>query len=77
MALNIQDSSTLFAGGYYEQGDVHSLKLSHLRQSRQDAVMDAARSGEPVENRVVLELEVVSLDRLDTTPPPPRRRRPQ
>ena len=76
MALNIQDNSTLFAGGYYEQGDPHMLKLSFLRQSRQDAVNDANQSGEPAEHRVVVEMEITSLDRVAIAPPAPRRLRP-
>lgn len=64
MSLNIQDSNTLFAGGYYEEGDPTRLKLSFLRQTQREARNDACSSAEPPEHLVVVEFEVFSVDKV-------------
>jgi hypothetical protein len=61
--MNINDSPILFIGGYYEQGDGDNLIFLKPRQSQLEAERDAAQTGEPVEWRVVAEVEIVSIAR--------------
>ncbi len=73
--MNINDSPQLYCGGYYEQGDRNNLVLLKPRQSELDAEIDAAHTAEPAEWRVVVEVEIVAVERVAPvgSNPPARR----
>jgi len=60
--MNIQDNNTMYAGGYYEQGDPTRLRLGRLHQAEIDAEIEAHQFAEP--NMVVVQLEVVAVERV-------------
>ena len=71
--MNINDSPTLYCGGYFEQGDPDKLRLLVPRQTETEAERDAAHTAEPAEWRVVVELEIVALERVAGSNPPARK----
>jgi len=69
--MDINNSPTLYAGGYYDRGIEENLILLPPRQSEIDAERDAILASDKPSWCVVVELEIVAVERI--TPPKAQR----